>query len=177
MPRAGLLDPQGQAVEHALSALGFAEAADVRVGRAIELDVAAPTRAEAEARARQMCDKLLANPVTEDYVLAGGGRLMLDVAVVRFPGSNCDFDALRAAERVGADAYFVWHRDTDLQGADVVHPARRLQLRRLPPLRRHRALQPGHAGGAAPRRRRRAGARHLQRLPDPLRGAPAARAR
>jgi phosphoribosylformylglycinamidine synthase len=69
MPRAGLLDPQGQAVEHALSALGFAEAAEVRVGRAIELDVAAGSRAEAEARARQMCDKLLANPVTEDYLV------------------------------------------------------------------------------------------------------------
>ncbi|HET9464118.1 MAG TPA: phosphoribosylformylglycinamidine synthase subunit PurQ [Gemmatimonadales bacterium] len=45
---------------------------------------------------------------------------MSRVAVVRFPGSNCDFDTLRAAESVGADAYFVWHRDTDLQGADVV---------------------------------------------------------
>jgi phosphoribosylformylglycinamidine synthase len=45
---------------------------------------------------------------------------MLKVAVVRFPGSNCDFDTLRAAERVGAEAYFVWHRDTSLQGADVV---------------------------------------------------------
>ncbi|HEX6105239.1 MAG TPA: phosphoribosylformylglycinamidine synthase subunit PurS [Gemmatimonadales bacterium] len=69
MPRAGLLDPQGQAVEHALSALGFAEAGEVRVGRAIELDVRAATSAEAEARARQMCDKLLANPVTEDYLV------------------------------------------------------------------------------------------------------------
>jgi phosphoribosylformylglycinamidine synthase len=69
MPRDGLLDPQGQAVEHALTALGFEEAAAVRVGRAIELDVAAESRAEAEARARQMCDKLLANPVTEDYLL------------------------------------------------------------------------------------------------------------
>jgi phosphoribosylformylglycinamidine synthase subunit PurQ / glutaminase len=45
---------------------------------------------------------------------------MLKVAVVRFPGSNCDFDSLRAAERVGTNAYLVWHRDTDLQGADVV---------------------------------------------------------
>jgi phosphoribosylformylglycinamidine synthase PurS subunit len=69
MPRAGLLDPQGQAVAHALSALGFAEAGGVRVGRAIELEVAAPSRTDAEARARQMCDKLLANPVTEDYLL------------------------------------------------------------------------------------------------------------
>jgi phosphoribosylformylglycinamidine synthase subunit PurS len=69
MPRQGLLDPQGQAVEHALSALGFAEAGEVRVGRAIQLEVAAPSRADAETRARQMCDKLLANPVTEDYLL------------------------------------------------------------------------------------------------------------
>ena len=69
MPRAGLLDPQGQAVEHALSALGFPEAGEVRVGRAIELDVQAASPTEAEARARQMCDKLLANPVTEDYLV------------------------------------------------------------------------------------------------------------
>ena len=69
MPRSGLLDPQGQAVEHALTALGFEEAGAVRVGRAIELDVAASSRDEAEARARLMCDKLLANPVTEDYLL------------------------------------------------------------------------------------------------------------
>ena len=42
------------------------------------------------------------------------------VAVVRFPGSNCDFDTLRAAQHHGSDAYFVWHRDSDLRGADVV---------------------------------------------------------
>jgi phosphoribosylformylglycinamidine synthase I len=42
------------------------------------------------------------------------------VAVVRFPGSNCDFDTLRAAERYGSEAYFVWHRDTDLRGANIV---------------------------------------------------------
>jgi phosphoribosylformylglycinamidine synthase I len=45
---------------------------------------------------------------------------MTRVAVVRFPGSNCDFDTLRAAERYGAETYFVWHRDVDLRGADVV---------------------------------------------------------
>jgi phosphoribosylformylglycinamidine synthase len=42
------------------------------------------------------------------------------VAVLRFPGSNCDMDTLRAAERAGGDAYFVWHRDTDLRNADAV---------------------------------------------------------
>ncbi len=67
MPRQGILDPQGQAVEHALGALGFGEAGEVRVGKAVELAVSAKSRDEAEARARLMCDRLLANPVTEDY--------------------------------------------------------------------------------------------------------------
>jgi phosphoribosylformylglycinamidine synthase len=69
VPRAGLLDPQGQAVEHALAALGFAEASGVRVGKAIELSVEAGSSAEARERARTMCDKLLANPVTEDFLV------------------------------------------------------------------------------------------------------------
>jgi phosphoribosylformylglycinamidine synthase len=69
MPRAGLLDPQGQAVEHALGTLGFEEAGAVRVGRAIELRVRASSPADAEARARRMCDRLFANPVTEDYTV------------------------------------------------------------------------------------------------------------
>jgi phosphoribosylformylglycinamidine synthase len=70
IPRPGLLDPQGQAVEHALGSLGFDGVTDVRVGKAIELGIVAPTPAEAEARARQMCERLLANPVTEDFVVA-----------------------------------------------------------------------------------------------------------
>lgn len=69
MPRAGLLDPQGQAVEHALGTLGFDEAGGVRIGRAIELRVRASSAADAEARARRMCDRLFANPVTEDYTV------------------------------------------------------------------------------------------------------------
>jgi phosphoribosylformylglycinamidine synthase PurS subunit len=69
VPRAGLLDPQGQAVEHALTALGFAETESVRIGKAIEVQVKAGSKAEAEQRVRQMCDKLLANPVTEDYLV------------------------------------------------------------------------------------------------------------
>lgn len=69
MPRAALLDPQGQAVENALVSLGFAGTGDVRIGRAIELDVAANSRDAAIARAKEMCDRLLANPVTEDYTV------------------------------------------------------------------------------------------------------------
>jgi phosphoribosylformylglycinamidine synthase len=45
---------------------------------------------------------------------------MRRVAVVRFPGSNCDHDTLHSAQRAGTEAYFVWHRDTDLQNADAV---------------------------------------------------------
>ena len=69
MPRAGLLDPQGQAVESALHVLGFADASQVHVGKAITLDVRAASKDQALARAKQMCDKLLANPVTEDYLV------------------------------------------------------------------------------------------------------------
>ena len=67
MPRATLLDPQGQAVQHALQALGFGDVDNVRAGKHLVLEVQASSREEAEVKARQMCDRLLANPVTEDY--------------------------------------------------------------------------------------------------------------
>ncbi|OGQ78339.1 MAG: phosphoribosylformylglycinamidine synthase subunit PurS [Deltaproteobacteria bacterium RIFCSPLOWO2_12_FULL_60_19] len=63
----GVLDPQGKAVERSLHTLGYEEVGDVRVGKYIELEIAAPSRQAAEKRAREMCDKLLANPVIEDY--------------------------------------------------------------------------------------------------------------
>jgi phosphoribosylformylglycinamidine synthase subunit PurS len=69
MPRAALLDPQGAAVERALHALGFGEVARVRMGKHVVLEVTAATRDAALAQARAMCDRLLANPVTEDYEL------------------------------------------------------------------------------------------------------------
>ncbi len=66
-PKAGILDPQGEAVQRALPALGFDGVANVHVGRLVELDVQDPSQLES------MCDKLLANPLVEDYeiVLAG----------------------------------------------------------------------------------------------------------
>jgi phosphoribosylformylglycinamidine synthase PurS subunit len=60
-PKAGILDPQGQAVERALPALGFDGVANVHVGRLIELDV------EDASRVGEMCEQLLANPLIEDY--------------------------------------------------------------------------------------------------------------
>ncbi len=60
-PKSGILDPQGQAVERALPALGFDGVANVHVGRLIELDV------EDASQVPQMCERLLANPLIEDY--------------------------------------------------------------------------------------------------------------
>jgi len=70
MPRAALLDPQGQAVTHALHALGFAEVGTARMGKHLVLDVEAASRDAALTRARAMCERLLANPVTEDFSVA-----------------------------------------------------------------------------------------------------------
>jgi phosphoribosylformylglycinamidine synthase subunit PurS len=60
-PKEGILDPQGQAVERALPALGFAGVANVHIGRLIELDVEDPSQLPA------MCERLLANPLIESY--------------------------------------------------------------------------------------------------------------
>jgi phosphoribosylformylglycinamidine synthase len=66
-PRAGLLDPEGKAIQSALRSLEFDEVEDVRVGRLIRLRLLADTDSAATASADEMCRKLLANPVTEDY--------------------------------------------------------------------------------------------------------------
>jgi phosphoribosylformylglycinamidine synthase len=70
VPRRGLLDPQGKAVADALHSLGFPGVGDVRVGRHLVLDADAPDATGAEQMVREMCDRLLANPVTEDYEIA-----------------------------------------------------------------------------------------------------------
>jgi phosphoribosylformylglycinamidine synthase subunit PurS len=69
-PKAGILDPQGEAVQRALPALGFAGVWNVHVGRLVELDIDDP------AQLQDMCEKLLANPLVEDYevqLLDGNG--------------------------------------------------------------------------------------------------------
>jgi phosphoribosylformylglycinamidine synthase len=60
-PKEGILDPQGQAVERALPALGFSGVSNVHVGRLVELDV------DDESQLAPMCEKLLANPLIEDF--------------------------------------------------------------------------------------------------------------
>lgn len=69
MLKDGVLDPQGEAVRHALGTLGFSGVAGVRQGKVIELDLVAGDRAAAEAEVRAMCEKLLANTVIEKYAV------------------------------------------------------------------------------------------------------------
>ncbi len=63
----GILDPQGKAIEHALDSLGFKNAANVRVGKYMELDLNQTDRTKAETEVKAMCEKLLANTIIEEY--------------------------------------------------------------------------------------------------------------
>jgi phosphoribosylformylglycinamidine synthase len=65
-PKEGILDPQGQTVERALPALGFDGVSDVRVGRMVELNI------EDESRLPEICERLLTNPLIEDYEIVEG---------------------------------------------------------------------------------------------------------
>ncbi len=69
MPRAGVLDPQGKAVAQALAGLGFEGVEAARQGKVLELELAETDPAAAEAALAAMCERLLANPVVEDYTI------------------------------------------------------------------------------------------------------------
>jgi phosphoribosylformylglycinamidine synthase len=74
--RPGIMDVQGTAIQRALAGLGFADAADLRVGKVIEVDVPGASLDAVRARVDEMCRKLLVNPVLEDYTIeaADAGR-------------------------------------------------------------------------------------------------------
>jgi phosphoribosylformylglycinamidine synthase len=67
MPKAGVLDPEGRAIAHALGTLGFAGVEDVRAGKVIEVTLAETDPAKAKAAAEEMARKLLANSVIESF--------------------------------------------------------------------------------------------------------------
>ena len=70
VPRRGILDPQGKAVADALHSLGFTDVSNVRVGRHVIVETQAPSADAARTSITAMCEKLLANPVTEDFEIA-----------------------------------------------------------------------------------------------------------
>lgn len=63
----GVLDPQGKAVQHSLESIGYKEAQDVRIGKFIEVKLSDMPRPEAEKKVKEMCEKMLANTVIENY--------------------------------------------------------------------------------------------------------------
>lgn len=65
--RKSILDPQGKAVEHAIHSLGYSPVEDVRIGKQIQLSINSPSKEEAERITDDVCKKLLANMVMEDY--------------------------------------------------------------------------------------------------------------
>jgi phosphoribosylformylglycinamidine synthase subunit PurS len=69
----GILDVQGAAVQRALGTLGFHDVRELRVGKLLEVDVDVPTEAAARQRVDEMCRKLLANTILEDYTIDVGG--------------------------------------------------------------------------------------------------------
>ena len=76
-PKQGILDPQGKAIQQSLHALGYPEVGDVRLGKFVEMHVADVSRDSVESRVREMCERLLANRVIEDYrfeLIEGDGR-------------------------------------------------------------------------------------------------------
>ncbi len=74
-PRPGLLNPEGKAIHHALNSLGWGGVQDVRVGKAIYVDLEAASKEVAVVAAEAMCRKILANPVTEDFEIALVGEV------------------------------------------------------------------------------------------------------
>ncbi|MCX7305423.1 MAG: phosphoribosylformylglycinamidine synthase subunit PurS [Hyphomicrobiales bacterium] len=65
----GVLDPQGKAIEHALTGLGFDGVGSVRQGKVFDLELQATDKAKAEAELKAMCEKLLTNTVIENYAI------------------------------------------------------------------------------------------------------------
>ena len=108
-PKEGILDPQGKAVERALPALGFDGIEHVRVGRMVELE------AEDPERLAELCEKLLANPLIEDFEISHA----VIWGVLQFPGSCDERDALHACGLLG-EARMIWHEERDLGGVDAV---------------------------------------------------------
>ena len=76
-PKTGVLDPQGKAVQHSLHTLGYPEVGEVRIGKYIEVRLVEVSRESADVRLREMCERLLANQVIEDY------RFEIDAEPVR----------------------------------------------------------------------------------------------
>ena len=117
MPKAEILDPQGQAIVGALGRLGVAGVSDVRQGKRFELEV---DDSVDDATVAEIAESLLANTVIEDWSVSREPAVTARVGVITFPGTLDDIDAARAVRLAGAEAVSLWHADADLKGVDAV---------------------------------------------------------
>ena len=117
MPKAEILDPQGQAIVGALGRLGYDGISDVRQGKRFELEV---DDSVADETVAEIAESLLANTVIEDWSVSREPIVTARVGVITFPGTLDDVDAARAVRRSGAEAVSLWHADADLKGVDAV---------------------------------------------------------
>ena len=146
-PKAGILDPQGVAVERALPALGFAGVANVHIGRLVELDVE-------DARSSSRCARSCSPTRWSRTTRSAARRRRLSAVKFGVLRSRLLRRGRRAARPPGAsgDAELIWHRDRDLRRRRRDRRPRRLLLRRLPARRRDRALLAGDGVGDRVRR-------------------------
>ena len=117
MPKAEILDPQGQAIVGALGRLGYDGISDVRQGKRFELEV---DDSIADETVAEIAESLLANIVIEDWSVSRERVVTARVGVITFPGTLDDVDAARAVRLSGAEAVSLWHADADLKGVDAV---------------------------------------------------------
>ena len=183
-PKHGILDPQGAAVERSLPNLGFTGVSGVQIGKIIDLTIDGDgLTAEAAQRAgRRHVPQAARQPDHRGLHVRDQRGLRHELRPRALRRRRLPRDQLRrrhpprlSRPSPASPREYLWHKDTDLKGRPGHRHPRRLQLRRLPALRRHRPLQPDHAVGRRLRRRRRPRDGHLQRLPDPHRGRPPAR--
>ena len=170
-----VFDPQGTTVAEALHTLGYAAREGRPAGQVLRARHRRGDADEARRLASEAADKLLANPVIESYRIEVTPGAQREVRRRRFPGIQLRSRRLsrrQARARAGGGVRLAQGHEPSRRRRR--HPARRVRARRLPADRRDRALLPDHAGGEAVCRRRRAGARHLQRLPGAAGGRVAA---
>ena len=111
----GVLDPQGKAIQQTLNGMGFNDVKDVRQGKYFDIDINEKDETKAKSKVDEMCKKLLANLVIEDYKILQ----QMKSAVIIFPGSNCDRDMDVALKKYGFKNSMIWHDDITLPKCDL----------------------------------------------------------
>ena len=113
----GVLDPQGKAIQQTLNGMNFSNVNEVRQGKFFEINVKESNEEKAKEQVEEMCKKLLANLVIEDYKII---KSLMKSSVIIFPGSNCDRDMDVALTKFGFKNTMVWHNDQSIPKSDLI---------------------------------------------------------